>query len=112
MDRFHVKSVAEHEGDVVQGAQVGDPVPGEHALDADHQSLAKGRQGAEQRLRPARQIAIADHRAGVVQDAHMHRPGVQVDATIEAVLLCVQSHHGLPVRATLRWVFDNFQHSC
>ena len=37
---LHVQGVAEHEGDVPRGAEIGQPVPGEHALDADDQFLA------------------------------------------------------------------------
>jgi len=48
---FHVQGMAEHEGNLLTLAQVGDPVPGEHALDADHQAVAEGRDGLEQRFR-------------------------------------------------------------
>lgn len=39
VDRLHVEGVAEDEGDVVFRAQIGQPVPGKHALDAHHQVL-------------------------------------------------------------------------
>jgi hypothetical protein len=42
VDELHVQGVAQDEGDVLFGAAVGQLVPAEHALDADHQALAKG----------------------------------------------------------------------
>jgi len=33
----HVERMPEHEVDPLVGAQIGQPVPGEHALNADHQ---------------------------------------------------------------------------
>jgi hypothetical protein len=41
----------------------------------------------------------------------VHGPGVQVDAAVERVLSIVKSHHGLPVKGTMRWVCGNFQHT-
>ena len=35
MDRFHVERVAQDEGNTFLGAEVGEPVPGEDAFDAD-----------------------------------------------------------------------------
>src|SRR5436309_2554749 len=37
VDGFHVQGVAEDEGDLFARAQVGEPVPGEDALDTDDQ---------------------------------------------------------------------------
>ena len=36
VDGFHVESVAQDEGDLLAAAQVGEPVPGEHAFDRDY----------------------------------------------------------------------------
>ena len=103
--------MAQHEGDVVLGAQVGDPVPGEHALGADDEPVAEGGNGAEEGVGAAGQVAIEDRVAGLVEDADVHRPRMQVDAASEGVLLVVESHHSLPVRGTMRWVCRNFQHT-
>ena len=40
VDGLHVQRVAEDEGDPLGGAEVGEPVPGEHALAADDQPVA------------------------------------------------------------------------
>jgi hypothetical protein len=36
VDRLHIEGVTQDEPDTFGGAQVGEPVPGEHALDRDH----------------------------------------------------------------------------
>ena len=58
MDGFHVEGVAEDEGDAFGGAEVGEPVPGEHALAADDESVAEGRQGVEQCVRIGGDFAV------------------------------------------------------
>jgi hypothetical protein len=60
---------------------------------------------------PTRQVAVEDRVAGLVEDADVHRSRMQVDAAGEGVLLVVESHHGLPVRGTMRWLCGNFQHT-
>jgi hypothetical protein len=42
-----------------------------------------------------RQVVVADDGAGVVEDADVHGPGVQVDAAVESVLGGVETHQGL-----------------
>ena len=44
VDRLQVQRVAEHEGNALGRAQVGEPVPGEHALAADDEAVAVGRE--------------------------------------------------------------------
>ena len=46
VDGLHVEGVADEEGDVCSAAEVGEPVPGEHALDADD-DVAEGGEGSE-----------------------------------------------------------------
>ena len=75
-----------------------DAVPGEHALDADHEPVPERGDRVEEGVGPAGQVAVEDDGAGLVEDAEVHGPGVQVDAGVESVLLRVEPHHGLPVR--------------
>ena len=42
VDRLHIEGVTEDEGDLLARAQVGEPVPAEDALDANHEALAVG----------------------------------------------------------------------
>src|SRR5438093_4411198 len=50
VDRLHGQGVAQDEGDVLVRAQVGEPVPGEHTLHADHQTVAERRDRFEEGL--------------------------------------------------------------
>jgi hypothetical protein len=77
---------AQDEGDVVLDAEVGEPVPGEHAFGADDQAGAEGFASAQQRLGPARQPLVKEDGAGLLEDAAVHRSGVQIDAGVESVL--------------------------
>ena len=60
VDGFHVQGVAEHEGDRLVLAEVGEPVPGEHALAADDEAVAEGRDGVEEGVGAGGQIAFED----------------------------------------------------
>jgi hypothetical protein len=47
MNGFHVQGVAEDESDSLSSAEVGQPIPGEDALDGDDKILAKRGDGIE-----------------------------------------------------------------
>ena len=112
VDGFHVQGVAQDERNLVLLAEVRDPVPGEHALGADDEAVAKRLDGTQQGIGPAGQVAVEDGLAGLVEDAQVHGPGVQVNAVVESVLLGVESHRGLLVRGNMRWLCGYFQHTC
>jgi hypothetical protein len=38
---------------------------------------------------------VQDDGASLVEDAQVHRPGVQIDAAVESLRLVVEAHHGL-----------------
>ena len=99
----HVQGVAQDEGDVLGDAQVGEPVPGVGALGANHQAVAEGGDGAAEGVGVAGQVLVLDDGAGLVEDAQVHGPGVQIDAAVESVLRGVEPHRGLRVRGTVRW---------
>jgi len=80
------------EGDVLVLAQVGEPVPCEHALGADHEVVAIRRDRLQERPGSGRDVAVQDGLAVGVQDAEVHDPGVQVDAAVILVLLRVEAH--------------------
>src|SRR6266545_3524565 len=92
VDSLHGVGVADEEGELFLGAEVGEPVPGEHAFDADDEVLAEGSDGSEESVRAAGEVDIGDDSAGGVEDAEVHGPGVQVDASVEAVLAVVETH--------------------
>ena len=83
-------------GIVLVLAQIGEPVPGEHALDADDQAVAEGRDGVRGRRRAGGEVLVEDDVAVVVEDADVHGSGVQIDAAVESVLLVVEAHGATP----------------
>ena len=77
-------------------AEVGEPVPGEHALDADNDVGTEGGDGSEESVGVASKVFVVDRCAGSIQHTQVHGPGVQVDAGVKAVLSVVEPHsHGL-----------------
>ena len=73
-------------------AQVGQPVPGEHALGADDQAVAEGLHGVEEGMRVGRQVLLKGGLALVVEDVGEHASGVQIDAGVKSVLTGVAAH--------------------
>jgi len=96
MDGAHVEGVAEDEGDVVLGAEIGDPVPGEETLDADDDVGPVGGEGLEEQLLVGRNFRLADDLSGVVEDADGQEPGMEVDAAVELVRPVVEVHGVTP----------------
>ena len=95
---------SEDEGNLLGSTEVGDPVPGEEALDADGDIGSEGGEGVEEELLVGGDLLLADDVAGLIEDADGEEPGVQVDAAVESMLTCVESHHGLRVGGcSCRW---------
>jgi hypothetical protein len=90
--------VTEDQGDAFVCAQVGEPVPGEHALATDDEVLAKGLDGIEKGVGLGRQIAFEDGLAFGAEDVHEHGSGRPIDAAIELVRFVVVRHRSLLVR--------------
>ena len=91
VDGLHRQRVAEHERDAFGRADVGHPVPREHALDRHHQAVAVGRHDLEERRRGGRYIAVHQHLAGAVEDGDLHRLHVQINPAVVRVLSVVES---------------------
>jgi hypothetical protein len=92
VDGFHVEGVAENEGDVFLGTEIGDPVPGEHAFDSDHDVLTEGSNGTEKSFRVCVDVLMNPDIATGIEDADKHILGMQVDSTIKLVLFGVEIH--------------------
>jgi hypothetical protein len=89
VDVLHGQGVAQSEGDALVGAQIGEPVPGEHALATDDEVLAIGLDGAEELGGAGGQVLREDGLTLVVENVHEHGPGVEIDPTVESVLAVV-----------------------
>src|SRR5262245_21067457 len=94
--------MAEHEGNALLGAQVGEPVPGEHALDGDDQAgvvgvVAEGSDRVEESAGIGSIVLVQDGAAALIEDAQVHASGVQIDAAVESValLVLIETHRGL-----------------
>ena len=84
--------MAENEGDVLLDTEIGDPVPGEHAFDSDHDVLTEGSNDAEKSFRVCVDVLMNPDIASGVEDTDKHILGMQVDSTIKLVLLGVEIH--------------------
>jgi hypothetical protein len=97
VDGLHVEGAAENEGNVLLGAEVGEPVPAEDALDADDEVIAIGRDGPEEALGLRAQVAVHEHLAGlVVEDAQVHGASVKVDPAVVSMLASIEAHGSPP----------------
>ena len=66
VDGFHVQCMSKNEGDILAVAEVGKPVPGEDALDADHDIFAIRLDGLQEWLRLGLQVPVKNNCALIV----------------------------------------------
>src|SRR6266851_7774244 len=92
VDGFHVQGVPQHERNLFLPAHVREPVPAEHALDADDDAVTKGRDRMKKGFRVAGEVVVEDDVAVVIEDAQIHRSCVQVDAAVESMGLRIETH--------------------
>jgi hypothetical protein len=104
VDGFHVEGVSEDKGDALLLAEVGKPVPGEHTLTGDGESVTKGSDGLEEGIGIGSDGLLPDDGSLVIENAEGQGSGVEIDPTVESVLLVVESHRGLPVKSYLSLV--------
>jgi hypothetical protein len=92
VDRFHVEGMAENEGDVLLDTEIGDPVPGEHAFDSNHDVLTEGSNDAEKSFRVCVDVLMDPGVTSGVDNTDKHILGVQIDSTIKLMLFGVEIH--------------------
>jgi hypothetical protein len=88
----HVEGMSQDEGNPLILAEIGEPGPGEHALDADHYVLTEGAQRLEKCVGIGADVFVHAHLAVGISDAEAHPVDVQVDAAVKLVLSRVKSH--------------------
>jgi hypothetical protein len=98
VDGFHIESVTENEVDAFPCAEVGEPVPGEHALHRDGEVVAEGGDCLQEDLGVRREVPMNEDLSFLVEHADVHVPRVQVDATVVLVGYVVESHQALSFR--------------
>jgi len=101
VNSFHVESVAEDEVETFVDAQIGQPVPAEHAFHANHEPVTERLDRPQKVVRLGSHVSMQTLVALAIEDAQIHLPCVQIDAAIEFVLLIVESHHGPPWEVVL-----------
>lgn len=92
------QAAAEEGGDLVGVkalTEVGEPVPGEHALGGHGDILAVGSDDPEERLRTGAEVLVDLDVSGLVEDTEVEGAGVEIDTAVVPVLLGVGSHRGL-----------------
>jgi len=90
-------------GDVFSGAPIGDPIPGEYALDADDPIGAIGGNSLEEGLGIAFHVAMEQDVADLIEDAQIQGPGVQIDAAVVGMLLRVEAHEVSSLLGVIDW---------
>ena len=95
VDGLHVEGVSENELDAFASAQVGQPVPGEHALDGDDEIVAERHDGLQEGLRSALDVPVEQDLAVLIEDTEVHGLRMQVDSAVVLVVLSVESHRSL-----------------
>jgi hypothetical protein len=88
----HVKRMAQDAGNPLLHAEIGQPVPGEHALAADHDIRAERLQRLEKCLGISADVFVDAHLALGIEDTEVHPVPVSVDATVKRVLHRVEVH--------------------
>jgi hypothetical protein len=92
MDRFHIESMTEDKRNTLFSTEVCKPVPSKHAFGSEDDLIAVGGNGFEQRLWGSCHVTVQPRFASLVEDAHVHGAGVEIDTTVKRVLLRVKSH--------------------
>jgi hypothetical protein len=85
VNRLHVERGTQDEGKTFSGAEVGEPVPGEEAFDADDEIRPVGGHGFQKWVGGRLHIAVLTDLSLWVQDAEIQAAGVEIDATIKLV---------------------------
>ncbi len=68
----HVKRVAQHKGNALLTAEIGDPIPGEDALDGDRQVFLVGLNHDQERLARGFHVLMYQGIAFVIEDTDVH----------------------------------------
>jgi len=68
--------MAQNEGDVFLGTEIGDPVPGEHVFDGNHDVLTEGSNDAEKSFRVCVDILMNPDIASGIKYTDKHSLGM------------------------------------
>lgn len=92
VEGLHGQGMTEDERERFIGAEVGEPGPGAHAFDRHDAIRSIRSNGFEKGRRGRLHVTVKQRLTGLVEDADVHRTGMQVDAAVTWVLRVVKSH--------------------
>ena len=95
MDGLHREGMTEDKRDTVFSTEVSKPVPRKHTFGSQDDLSAVGGDGLQKRLRGGLHVPVQQCFTGLVEDAHVHGAGLEVDAAGKGVLFGVESLRGL-----------------
>jgi hypothetical protein len=72
VDGFHIEGMSEDKWDVLLLAEVGEPVPSEHALGGDHDTVPVGSDGVKKGFRLRLDVPVELKIPGSIEDAQIH----------------------------------------
>ncbi|OPY69567.1 MAG: hypothetical protein A4E62_01795 [Syntrophorhabdus sp. PtaU1.Bin002] len=92
MDGFHIQSMTEDKGNTFFPAEIGNPVPGKHALDRHHEILTVWLDRPEKGSPVGIHVPVEFYFPFRIEDAQVHFSCMEIDSAIEFVLTCVKVH--------------------
>jgi len=92
MDGFHVEGMPEDKGETFARTQVSQPLPREDTFDRHDKIITIRRNDLEEGLGACLEVLMHQNLPSLVEDAHIHRPGVEIDPTVCLMLFGVKSH--------------------
>ena len=95
VDRFHERSVAEDECDVLLVAEIGEPIPAEGGFAGDNESITIGSPGEFEFINTAGEFTEQEFGSGVVEDAEVRCSGMEINVSVACMCILEKSHHGL-----------------
>lgn len=87
--------MTEDEGDVLFGAEISDPVPGEDALHRHHDIFSISFDGFKKDFWIGLDIPLKDNISFLTDDAEVHGLCMKIDSSVKLVLFGVEIHTGL-----------------
>ena len=92
MNGAHIEGMAENKGNALFFTQVGYPVPGKHAFDADNQVLPVRLDCVQQGMGCCLDVFVQDDLTIVVEDTQIQAASMKINSAIKVVLFGVEFH--------------------
>jgi hypothetical protein len=88
--------MTQDKGNIVFPAEISYPVPGKNAFDS-HGNIFPIRLDDTKKLLPVRgHVAVKQDISFGIKNTDIHFPGMQIDSTVEFMLICIELHGAPP----------------